>query len=73
MGEDVDFCWRLTKLAKARGLHVRFLRDVRVIPSCRRFDQWSTLRILIQTNPLYILLFRHYHAPWRGWYSDVPR
>jgi len=73
MGEDVDFYWRLSKFAKARGQHVQFLRDIRVVPSCRRFDQWPTLRILIQTNPLYITLFRHYQAAWRGWYSDVPR
>jgi glycosyltransferase involved in cell wall biosynthesis len=73
MGEDVDFYWRLSKLAKGRGQHVRYLKDVRVVPSCRRFDQWSTMRILIQTNPLYITLFRHRQAAWRGWYSDVPR
>jgi len=73
MGEDVDFYWRLGKLAKARGQHVRFLKDVRVVPSCRRFDQWPTLRILIQTNPFYITLFRRRQAAWRGWYSDVPR
>jgi glycosyltransferase involved in cell wall biosynthesis len=73
MGEDVDFYWRLGKFAKARGRHVRFLRDLRVAPSCRRFDQWPTWRILVETNPLYILLFRHYQAAWRGWYGDVPR
>jgi glycosyltransferase involved in cell wall biosynthesis len=73
MGEDVDFYWRLRKYAKSRGQHVQFLRDVRVVPSCRRFDQWPTSRILVQTNPLYILLFRYYQAAWRGWYRDVPR
>jgi hypothetical protein len=73
MGEDVDFYWRLRELARARGPHVRFLRDVRVVPSPRRFDQWPTLRILIQTNPVYIYLFRRYQAPWRGRYSDAPR
>lgn len=73
MGEDVDFYRRLGKLARARGQHVRILRDVRVVASARRFDQWPTWRILIQTNPLYITLFRRYRAAWRGWYSDVPR
>ncbi len=73
MGEDVDFYWRLGKFAKARAWKVRYLKDVRVVPSCRRFDQWPTLRILITTNPFYITLFRHYQAAWRGWYSDVPR
>jgi glycosyltransferase involved in cell wall biosynthesis len=73
MGEDVDFYWRLCKLAKARGQHIRLLRDVQVVPSCRRFDQWSTLRTLIKTNPLYITFFRRYRSAWRGWYRDVPR
>lgn len=73
MGEDVDFYWRLGKLAKARGQHVRYLRDVRVVPSCRRYDQWSTWRILVETNPFYAALFQRRRAAWRGWYSDVPR
>ena len=73
MGEDVDFYWRLGRFARARGQHVRFLRDVRVVPSCRRFDQWPTSRILVQMNPLYIGLFRRCRAAWRGWYGDVPR
>lgn len=73
MGEDVVFYWRLGKFAKAHGQHVQFLSDIRVVPSCRRFDQWPTWRILVQTNPLYILLFSHYRAAWGGWYSNVPR
>lgn len=73
MGEDVDFYWRLGKYAKSRGEHVRVLSDIRVVPSCRRFDQWSTGRILVETNPLYITLFRRSQAAWRGWYGDVPR
>jgi glycosyltransferase involved in cell wall biosynthesis len=73
MGEDVDFYWRLARLAKSGKQHVRYLRDFRVVPSCRRFDQWPTWRILIETNPLYITLFRRHHAAWRGWYGDVPR
>jgi hypothetical protein len=73
MGEDVDFYWRLCKLAKQRGKRVQMVRDVRAIPSSRRFDQWPIMRILIETNPLYITLFRRRRAAWRGWYSDVPR
>jgi glycosyltransferase involved in cell wall biosynthesis len=73
MGEDVDFYWRLGKLAKARKGHVRLLRDVRVIPSCRRYDQWSTWKTLWKTNPFYATLFRRRQSAWRGWYSEVPR
>jgi glycosyltransferase involved in cell wall biosynthesis len=73
MGEDVDFYWRLRKLARARGRRVRFLKDIRVVPSCRRFDQWPLSRTLLQTNPLYITIFQRRRSAWRGWYSDVPR
>lgn len=73
MGEDVDFYWRLGKLAKAQSQRLQYLKDVRVVPSARRFDQWSTWRILVETNPFYITLFRRRHAAWRGWYDDIPR
>lgn len=73
MGEDVDFYWRLGKLAKQRKGHVRYLKDVRVVPSCRRYDQWSTWRTLKETNPFYAALFQRRASAWRGWYSDVPR
>lgn len=73
MGEDVDFYWRLGKLAKARSQHIRILRDIRVVPSARRFDQWSTWRILVETNPFYITLFQRRRSAWGGWYRDVPR
>jgi glycosyltransferase involved in cell wall biosynthesis len=73
MGEDVDFYGRLNKLAKGRGQHLRFLRDIQVVASCRRFDQWPTLRTLIKTNPFYIALFRKRQSAWGGWYDDVPR
>jgi glycosyltransferase involved in cell wall biosynthesis len=73
MGEDVDFYWRLKKLAKANGQHVRFLKEMRVVPSCRRFDQWPMRRILVDTNPLYIALLRRRPWAWDGWYRKVPR
>jgi len=73
MGEDVDFYWRLKKLARRGGGHVRFLADVRVIPSPRRFDQWPLLRTLLWTNPVVIAVLRKRRATWRGWYVDAPR
>jgi glycosyltransferase involved in cell wall biosynthesis len=73
MGEDVDFYWRLRRLARSRVQHVCFIRDVRAVPSCRRFDQWPISRTLIETNPIYIAVFRKRASAWRGWYRDVPR
>lgn len=73
MGEDVDFYRRLKRLARRRGGGVAFMRDVRVVPSARRFDRWGFWRTLVWTNPLFILLFRRRRSAWRGWYEEVPR
>ena len=73
MGEDVDFFWRLRKLAKSKGQYVQIVRDLQVVPSCRRFDQWPLWRILIKTNPFYIFVFKRMKFAWQGWYHDVPR
>ena len=58
MGEDVDLYWRLKKFARQHNGKVVFIKDIRVVPSTRRFDQWRLWRTLFWTNPLLILLFR---------------
>ena len=73
MGEDVDFYWRLKRYAKARNKKVRFLNDVRVTPSCRRYDKWPLWKILIWTHPLWILFLQRKRDVWRGWYQSPPR
>ncbi len=73
MGEDVDFFWRMKRLAKRSKGNVCFIQDIQVIPSTRRFDQWSFWRTLIRTNPFYVLAFRRRSKAWTGWYTDIPR
>ena len=73
MGEDVDFHWRLKRFAGRRNGSVSFIEDIQVVPSARRFDQWGLWRILIWTNPLFILLFRRRKTAWHGWYEKVSR
>ncbi|HSB09445.1 MAG TPA: glycosyltransferase [Blastocatellia bacterium] len=73
MGEDVDFYWRMKKLAKRQNGSVSFIEDLQVAPSTRRFDQWGLWRTLIWTNPLFILIFRRRKGAWPGWYKEVPR
>ncbi len=73
MGEDVDFYWRLKRFAKRQGGSLCFIEEMQVVPSTRRFDQWGFWRILIWTNPLFILLFRRRKTAWHGWYKEVPR
>ena len=73
IGEDVDFYWGLKKLARNTQREVQFIRNPRVRPSCRRFEQWPIWKILIWTNPLFIALLRRGKAAWGGWYSHAVR
>ena len=69
MGEDVDFYARMRRHAKHVAGSVRFIDELIVVPSCRRFDQWPLWRTLIWTNPLVIALLRRVRSVWRGWYD----
>ena len=73
IGEDVDFFWSLRKLARRTGRNVRFLREPRVTPSCRRFDKWPVWKTLVWTNPVFIGLFRRWKPVWKGWHSNAVR
>jgi glycosyltransferase involved in cell wall biosynthesis len=73
IGEDVDFYWRLKRLARQQGLRIVFVGDLRVVPSPRRFDAWPLWRTLVWTNPLWVFAFRHRRAMWVSWYRDPPR
>ena len=73
MGEDVEFYWRLRKAARRQGSTVELIDDVRVIPSCRRFDKTPVWRTLILTNPLTCLLFSRRKKPWGDWYRRPTR
>jgi glycosyltransferase involved in cell wall biosynthesis len=73
MGEDVDFYWRLQRLSARIGGYLKFLDDLRVAPSPRRFDQTPIWRTLIWTNPLFIALFRKTRSVWTEWYLKTPR
>lgn len=73
MGEDVDFYWRLQKLCARDGAYLRFLSDLQVVPSPRRFEQTPIWRTLILTNPLFIALFRKTSSAWTAWYVRTPR
>ena len=71
MGEDVDFYSRMRRHARRIGGRVRFIDELKVTPSCRRFDHWPLWRTLIWTNPLVIAPLRRASSMWRGWY-DTP-
>ena len=73
IGEDVDFYWDLKRLARRTNGTVRFIRDRRVTPSCRRFDKWPVWKTLVWTNPLFIALLRRRKAIWKGWHVNPVR
>ena len=73
MGEDVEFYRRLQKLCRSSGGHLKFLDDVTVLPSPRRFDHTPIWRTLIWTNPLVIAPLRKTRSAWREWYVKPPR
>jgi GT2 family glycosyltransferase len=73
MGEDVDLFWRLKKFAKRAGGRTVFIRDIQVVPSCRRYDLWPLWRALVWTNPFLAALCQRRRSTWRGWYEDAPR
>ncbi len=73
MGEDLDFFWRLKRLARRRGLRTTFIREVQVIPSPRRWESWPVWRTLVWTNPVLAFMLRRRRAMWPGWYREPPR
>ncbi len=73
MGEDVDFYWRLQRLCMKSGGYLKFLDDVRLFPSPRRFDHTPIWRTLIWTNPLCLAPFRKSKSVWAEWYVRPPR
>lgn len=73
MGEDVDFYWRMKRVARKQGRTISYISDLQVVPSPRRFDRWPFWKTLVWTNPVLVILLRHHKRAWRGWYEDVPR
>lgn len=73
MGEDVDFYWRLRRLARQRHGPTCFIRDLQVVPAARRFDRWPLWRTLVWTSPPVVYALRRHRLPWAGWYRDPPR
>ncbi|MFF3273132.1 glycosyltransferase [Streptomyces chrestomyceticus] len=73
MSEDTEFFARLTAHGRTTGAPVAILDDLRVRPSTRRYDQWSSLRMLWWQNP--VTARRRLHSPrkWRHWYETTVR
>lgn len=73
VGEDVEFYWRLSKLARRRQGFVFFIKNLKVKTSARRFDQMSWWKTLLLTNPLFIALAWKRKRFWKDWYEKLVR
>ena len=73
MGEDVEFFWKAKRSVKRTPRFVTFIKEARVIPSPRRFDQWTLWESLVMNSPLFILIFRKTKSAWPGWYEKRPK
>ena len=73
VGEDIEFHWRLDKLAKKRGGYTAFIEDPKVRTSSRRWDQMGLVRMLFFTHPATIFLAWRYRSFWKDWYDRAIR
>ncbi|MCX5585547.1 glycosyltransferase [Streptomyces erythrochromogenes] len=73
MSEDMEFFARLTAYGRRTGGPVAVLEDLRVRPSTRRYDAWSTARMLWWQNPVVVRLGLTSPRFWRNWYTTTVR
>ncbi|MFF2787652.1 glycosyltransferase [Streptomyces sp. NPDC058049] len=73
MSEDMEFFARLTGYGRRTGGPVAVLEDLRVRPSTRRYDAWSTARMLWWQNPVVVRLGLTSPRFWRNWYATTVR
>ncbi|WP_416484495.1 glycosyltransferase [Streptomyces sp. CL12] len=73
MSEDVEFFRRLTAHGRSTNAPVVILDELRVRPSTRRYDQWSSLRMLWWQNPVTARLRLNSPRMWRHWYQTTVR
>jgi glycosyltransferase involved in cell wall biosynthesis len=73
MGEDVDFYWRLTKLARRKKGHLFFIASPKVKTSARRYSRMSWWKILVITHPIFMLPAAKSKRFWKDWYEAPVR
>ena len=73
MSEDVDFFARLRAYGAATDQPVQVLSELTVEPSTRRYDTWSSLRMLWWQNPITARMKLTDRRFWRHWYATTVR
>ena len=73
VGEDIDFHWRLDKLAAKRDCYTTLIESPKVLTSSRRWQNMGLVRMLIFTHPVTIFLAWRVRSFWKDWYENVIR
>ena len=73
VGEDIEFHWRLDKLAKKRGGFTAFVEEPVVQTSSRRWEKMGLIRMLFFTHPITIFLMWRVRPVWKDWYENALR
>jgi glycosyltransferase involved in cell wall biosynthesis len=73
VGEDIEFHWRLDKLAKKRGGITAFIEEPKVQTSSRRWEKMGLIRMLFFTHPITIFLAWRIRSFWKDWYENAVR
>ena len=73
VGEDINFHWRLARLARERDAHTSFIDEPKVLTSSRRWNRMGLARLLFFTHPITVAFARRMPSVWRDWYEDTIR
>lgn len=72
VGEDIEFHWRLDKLAQKREGFTAFIEEPKVLTSSRRWDKMG-FRMLFIGHPVTIFLGWRMRFLWKDWYENAIR
>ena len=73
VGEDIEFHWRLDKLARRRTGSTAFVEEPKVRTSSRRWEKMGLMPMLFYTHPVTIFLMWRVHWMWKAWYENALR
>ena len=73
VGEDIDFGWRLDRLARDRHAHTIFIQQPKVLTSSRRWNRMGFVRLMFFTHPIVVLTAWRVRSFWKDWYEDAIR
>jgi glycosyltransferase involved in cell wall biosynthesis len=73
VGEDIDFGWRLDRLARDQGAHTAFIKEPKVLTSSRRWNRMGFVRLMFFTHPLVVLTAWRVRSFWKDWYENAIR